>query len=136
MKPAILVLTLLSLPLSSFAGLRADTEFTCETTSGLKILVNDAFAGKGHALVSGESRKYYALPVVTGGSVSQVAISAGMRAIAPDYVIHFDVANMELTSRKEGSVNKKYLFVPAKFETTRLWSGNDSVDATCIQPVN
>lgn len=135
MKPAVFV-ALLALPLMSLSA-QADFdptgEITCQTQSGRKILLNDEFTGKGHALVSGSKRNYYARPLVVN-QVTEIIISTGLRAMAPDYMVRLDTSNAELTARKEGNEVAQFYYVPAQFVTTNFWSGNQVEDAKCLQP--
>lgn len=136
MKPAVFV-ALLALPLVSFsarAGFDPNGEITCHTQNGTKILMNDEFAGKGRALVSGVNRTYYARHLVVN-QVTEISISAGIRSLAPDYTVRLDTANTELTTRKEGNEVAQFYYVPAQFVTTNFWSGNQTEGAKCLQAV-
>lgn len=136
MKPAVFV-ALLALPLvslSAYADFDPAGEITCHTQNGTKILLNDEFAGRGHALVSGSKRNYYARHSAVN-QVTEINISTGLRALAPDYTVRLDTANAELTTRKEGGEVVRFYYVPAQFVTTALWSGNQVEGAKCIQAV-
>jgi hypothetical protein len=136
MKPAFFV-ALLALPLvslSAHANFDPKGELTCHTQNGTKILINDEFAGSGRALVSGTRRAYYTA-VINGSNGLSVLISAGQRALAPDYAIRLDTANGEVTTRKEGNEMAQFYYVPAQLVTTNLWSGEQVEAAKCIQAV-
>lgn len=136
MKSAIF-LALFALPLVSLsarAGFDPTGEIICHTQTGKKILINDEFAGKGRALVSGVNRSYYARHMVVN-QVTEISISTGLRAMAPDYVVRLDTANAELTTRKEGNEVAQFHYVPAQFVTTNFWSGNQTEGAKCLQAV-
>jgi hypothetical protein len=135
MKPAMLALLALPLvSLSAHAAFDPNAETTCHTQNGTKVLLNDEFAGKGHALVSGSKRNYYAR-ALNVSQVTEISLSTGLRAFAPDYTIRLDTANAEITTRKEGSEVTQFYYVPAQFVTTNMLYGNQVEGAKCLQPV-
>lgn len=134
MKPALFALALV-LPVSSaLADFDPKGEIICRT-GDKKILINDEFAGKGRALVSGVRRTYYAAPVRNQNGDWSVMISTGQRAFAPEYTIRLDLANAEITTRKEGNEMAQFYYIPAQVVTTSFWSGDQTVSAKCLQEI-
>jgi hypothetical protein len=134
MKAALIVLSLL-LPLSSFAAFNPNSAYECQAEDGTKLLLNNEFSGPGKALVSGKGALYAVSAYDPDSHALAVALSSGPRALAKALSLRLNLAQEEITVRKEGAELVQYVYVPATLETTNLWKGGAELPAKCIQPL-